>query len=137
MGDSWYRAGEFRKASEGYATARQQLGDDRLMDAGLLLKLSHVEEKLGNYTEALRWTEQARTILNELAGTEAAREMARSSAWYAMLLQAEGRTTEALDWARAHAHRGGSRVRRRGAWRRVFRDGLGVWRARQGGRAGD
>jgi len=99
MGDAWYRAGEFRKASEGYAGARQRVGDDRLMDAGLLLKLSHVEEKLGNYTEALRWTEQARTMLNELAGTDAAREMARSSAWYAMLLQAEGRTAEALDWA--------------------------------------
>ena len=99
MGDSWYRAGEYRKASEGYAAARQRVGDDRLMDAGLLLKLSHVEEKLGSYTEALRWTEQARNMLNELSGTEAAREMARSSAWYSMLLQAEGRTTEALDWA--------------------------------------
>jgi tetratricopeptide (TPR) repeat protein len=99
MGDSWYRAGEFRKASEGFVAARQQVGDDLLMDAGLLLKLSHVEEKLGNYTEALRWTDQARTMLNELVGTDAAREMARSSAWYAMLLQAEGRTTDALDWA--------------------------------------
>ena len=99
LGESWYRAGEFRKASEGYAAARLQVGDDQLMDAGLLLKLSHVEEKLGNYTEARRWTEQARNMLHELPGTEAAREMARSSAWYAMLLQAEGRTTEALDWA--------------------------------------
>jgi tetratricopeptide (TPR) repeat protein len=99
MGESWYRAGEFRKAADAYASARQLAANDRLMDAGLLLKLSHVEEKLGNYGEALRWTDQSREMLQQLPGPEAARETARASAWYAMLLQAEGRTAEALDWA--------------------------------------
>ncbi len=99
MGDAWYRAGEFAKASEAYTHARPLVANDHLADGGLLLKLSHVEEKLGNYTEALRRTEQARDVLKGASGQEAARQTARSGAWYAMLLQAEGRTTEALEWA--------------------------------------
>ncbi|HEX8009866.1 MAG TPA: adenylate/guanylate cyclase domain-containing protein [Casimicrobiaceae bacterium] len=99
MGDAWYRAGEFQKASEAYAAARPLAASDRLMDAGLVLKRSHVEEKLGNYAEALRWAAQAREGLKELSGPEAARQAARSGAWYAMLLMAEGRTSEAIEWA--------------------------------------
>ncbi len=34
-----------------------------LPDATLLIKLSQVEEKLGKYEEAQRWTEQARDVL--------------------------------------------------------------------------
>ena len=64
-----------------------------------MLKRSHVEEKLGKYAEALRWTDSARELLLALPGAEAARQAAESSAWYAMVLQFEGRTTEALDWA--------------------------------------
>lgn len=99
LGDSWYRAGEFRKASEAYAAARGLVAGDPLVDAGLLLKLSHIEEKLGKYEQALRWAEQARAALQGMEGPEVARQAARSGAWYAMVLQAEGRTTEALDWA--------------------------------------
>jgi len=99
MGDAWYRAGEFGKASEAYTRVRPLVADDPLTDGGLLLKLSHVEEKLGNYAEALRRTEQARDVLKGASGQEAARQTARSGAWYAMLLQAEGRTSEALEWA--------------------------------------
>src|SRR6185437_10388829 len=92
MGDAWYRAGEFGKASEAYNLARPLVANDPLADGGLLLKLSHVEEKLGNYTEALRRTAQVCDVLQGLQGPEAARQTARSAAWYAMLLQAEGRT---------------------------------------------
>ncbi len=65
----------------------------------MLLKLSHVEAKLGQCEQALRWTEQARTGLQGLDGPAAARQIARLAAWYAMVLQLEGRTTEALEWA--------------------------------------
>src|SRR5215831_5369232 len=99
VGDSWYRAGEFRKAAEAYTGTRPLASSDQLMDGGLLLKLSHVEEKLGSYGEALRWAEQAREILKGLPGPEAARQTARSGAWQAMLLMAEGRATEAIEWA--------------------------------------
>lgn len=99
LGDSWYRASEFAKASEAYAAARPLVTTDKLADAGLLIKLSRVEEKLGKYTEALRWTEQARDTLQALSGPDAARLAARSGAWYATVLQYAGRTTEALDLA--------------------------------------
>jgi class 3 adenylate cyclase/tetratricopeptide (TPR) repeat protein len=99
LGDSWYLATEFGKASDAYTAARALVGGDLLMDAGLLLKLSHVEEKLGQYAQALRWAAQARAILQGLEGPEAARQAARSGAWQAVVLQAEGKTDEALDWA--------------------------------------
>ena len=52
LGDAWYRAGEFRKASEAYTAARELVASDPFADAELLLKLSHVEEKLGKYEHA-------------------------------------------------------------------------------------
>jgi class 3 adenylate cyclase/tetratricopeptide (TPR) repeat protein len=99
LGDSWYRAGEFAKASKAYTAARAPVASDPLVDAELLLKLSHVEAKLGQCEQALRWTEQARTALQGVEGVVAARQSARAGAWYAMVLQTEGRTTEALEWA--------------------------------------
>lgn len=99
IGDAWYRAGEFRKAFAAYTATRPLVAGEPLMDSDLLIKLSRVEGKLGKYAEALRWTEQARNLVLGLPGPEAARQTARSTAWYATLLQFEGRITEALDWA--------------------------------------
>jgi len=72
---------------------------DPLAESGLLIKLSQLEERLGNYTAALRYTDQAREALQGLAGEEPARRLARAAAWYATVLQAEGRTDDALSWA--------------------------------------
>ena len=77
----------------------RSIASDPLAEAGLLMQLSHLEEKLGKYAEALRWTDQARLLLEAVSGEEAAKRMARSSAWYALVLQAEGRTDDALKWA--------------------------------------
>jgi tetratricopeptide (TPR) repeat protein len=99
LGDAWYKAGEFRKASDAYVSARPLVAGDALMDAGLMLKLSYLEEKLGKYVEALRWTEDARGLLQASADAAAARQMAQVTAWQATVLQAAGRMTEALEWA--------------------------------------
>ena len=99
LGDAWNRAGEFRKASEAYTAARRLVAGDPLMEAGLLLKRSRMEEKLGKYPQALRWAARARKALEGLTGPEAARQAAQSSAWYATVLQAEGRSNEAIRWA--------------------------------------
>ena len=99
LGDAWYRAGEFQKASDAYIAARPLVASDPLTDSELLFKISHVEDKCGNYGEALRWTERARAVLEGIQDPEAARQTARCSAWYALLLQSAGRTNEALDWA--------------------------------------
>src|SRR5205814_9330812 len=51
LGDAWYRAGEFRKASSAYTDARALVAGEALVDADLLIKLSRVEAKLGKYAE--------------------------------------------------------------------------------------
>ena len=99
MGVAWFRSGEFQKAAEAFTVARPLLAQEPLSDARVMLKLAAIEEKLGNYREARRWTEQAREALGKLPGDEAARESARAAAWYATVLQAEGRTEDALEWA--------------------------------------
>jgi len=80
MGDAWYQVAEFNKAGQAYTGARKLVASDSLGDAELLIKLSRVEEKLGKYVKALNWTDQARAILQELRGPEAARQRARSGA---------------------------------------------------------
>jgi len=99
LGDSWYSAGEFRKASDAYAVARPLLASDPFAEARLLMRLSHLEEKLGKYADALRWTEQARVAFHGMPGAEAARQAARAGAWHAKLLHADGRTSEAIECA--------------------------------------
>jgi tetratricopeptide (TPR) repeat protein len=99
LGDALYRAGEFRKAADAYTAARPLVAADASVEAGLLIKLSRVQEKLANYTEALRWTDEARKLLQGLPGPEAAKQVARLGAWYATVLQYGGHTTEALEWA--------------------------------------
>ena len=99
LGDAWDRAGEFRKASEAYTAARGLVAGEPLAEAGLLLKRSRLEEKLGKYPQALRWAARARKALEGLTGPEAARQAAQSTAWYATVLQAEGRSNDAIRWA--------------------------------------
>jgi tetratricopeptide (TPR) repeat protein len=99
MGDSWYRASEFSKAGEAFKATRALVASEPLTETDVLIKLSRVEEKLGNYTEALRWTDEARGVLQKLSGLEASRRTARSNAWHATLLQYAGRTAEALELA--------------------------------------
>jgi class 3 adenylate cyclase/tetratricopeptide (TPR) repeat protein len=99
IGDAWYRVGEFSKASAAYIAARPLVTSDPLLQADLMLKLSHMEDKLGNYAEALRWTEQARALLRGRPGPEAARLAARASAWHATILLFQGRKTEAIESA--------------------------------------
>src|SRR6476620_2112454 len=99
LGWAWYHAGEFRKASDVFIATRPLFASDPLAESGLLMKLSLIEEKLGNYTGALRYIDQAREALQGLAGEDAARQAARAAAWYATVLQAEGRTNDALSWA--------------------------------------
>ena len=99
LGNAWYKAGEYRKALDAYTSAQQRVAGERLLEANLLLKLSRVEEKLGKYPEALRWVERAREALAGAEGLEAARQNATASMWYATVLQAQGRTEEALKWA--------------------------------------
>jgi tetratricopeptide (TPR) repeat protein len=98
LGDSWYRAGQFPKASDAYLAARGSNKIDPLRDAALLLNLSHVEAKVGNFEQALRRCDEARTVLGGLDGAEPGRQAARAGGWYAMVLTMMGKMNDAIDW---------------------------------------
>ena len=68
-------------------------------ESRLLLKRSRLEEKLGKYSQALRWAARAHKAVDGIAGADAALHGARATAWYATVLQAEGKNTTAIRWA--------------------------------------
>ena len=65
----------------------------------MLFKRSKLDEKLGKYPQALRWAARASKAVEGMGGEEAARQVARLSAWYATVLQDQGRTEDAMRWA--------------------------------------
>ncbi|HQR11172.1 MAG TPA: adenylate/guanylate cyclase domain-containing protein [Casimicrobiaceae bacterium] len=99
LGDAWHRAGEWQKAGAAFGPARELAAGNALADATLLIKLSKVEEKLGKIAEAQRFTEQARGVLLQLPGPDAASQAAWAAAWLAYLLGLEGRMDKALECA--------------------------------------
>jgi class 3 adenylate cyclase/tetratricopeptide (TPR) repeat protein len=99
LGDSWNRAGEFKKASDAHGTARKLIEGDPLWKSRLLLKRSKMEEKLGKCAESLRWAARARKVLEHVDGREGAKQAAHVTAWYATVLQNQGRTNDAVRWA--------------------------------------
>ena len=103
LGDCWDRAGEFHKASDAYMAARRLVAGDKIVEAGLLIKRSRLEEKLGKYPQALRWAARARKTVEGLPGREATRQAARANSWYALMLQAEGQNADAVRWAQRAA----------------------------------
>jgi class 3 adenylate cyclase/tetratricopeptide (TPR) repeat protein len=103
LGDVWYRASEYGKAADAYNAAKTMAGDETLRGASLMLKLSFVEAKLGNQQKALDFAMQAREILQQLPGPDAAKRFAEAGAWCANVLHLEGRNKEALEWAQRAA----------------------------------
>jgi tetratricopeptide (TPR) repeat protein len=99
LGDSWTLAGDFRKASEAYTAALRLSDRDAILDAGLMLKRSRMEAKLGKHVSALRWATRAGRALRGLDSPEAMRLAAQTTGWYATMLQVEGRTAEAIQRA--------------------------------------
>jgi tetratricopeptide (TPR) repeat protein len=98
--ESWRAAAEFEKSYGAFAAARRLLATDAQGQARLLLKSSNLEERLGRYRQALRLATRARKMVDGMDGPEAARIAAETSAWYATVLQIEGRTEDAVKWAK-------------------------------------
>ena len=99
LGDVLFLAGEFRKATEGYIIARKLMAEDRVVVARLLLKRSRIEESLGRYPQALRWTTRGRKELEGLDDPDAAKMRAQLGAWYATVLYAKGDGAACGRWA--------------------------------------
>jgi class 3 adenylate cyclase/tetratricopeptide (TPR) repeat protein len=99
MSDALLRAGQIRKAAAANTTARRLSKDVPFVQAHLLFERSRIEERLGRYPQSLGWATKARRMLEDLDHPHAATELAQLTTWYAMLLQAEGRSRAAIDWA--------------------------------------
>ncbi len=100
LGDSWYRASQFDSAAIAFQQARRMnVDDDPLADARLLLKRCQLEEKLGQYSKALRWGSRARTAIAGASGAAALRQAAQINAYYSTVLQLAGKSDDAIRWA--------------------------------------
>ena len=99
LGDAWSLAGDFRKAAATYTAARRFSDGEVVAEARLMLKRSRMEAKLGSHAGALRWAARAGKTLKGMDNLEAIRLAAQTTAWYATMLQAEGRTAEAIQRA--------------------------------------
>ncbi len=112
LGDVRDRAGDYRGASLAYRRARKLLGTDMVAQAELCLKEAWMPERVGRYSEAVRWIRRGLRMIEEVVGTEAGRLRAQLMTWYAAVRQAQGRSREAVSWcglaideARTHGDR--------------------------------
>ncbi|HXN60761.1 MAG TPA: adenylate/guanylate cyclase domain-containing protein [Acidimicrobiales bacterium] len=100
LADARNRTGEYVGAVSEYRAARRLIGDDRLAQARLMMKLSRVQGWLDRYSNALRWLTRALHVLEGEDDPEAERQRAQLLAWYARFCQEQGHHTRAIDWAK-------------------------------------
>jgi class 3 adenylate cyclase/tetratricopeptide (TPR) repeat protein len=98
LGDAYDRAGAYSDAESAYRTALHLVKDDPVVQARLILRLSRVMGWLDRYRAALRWITKGIKILDEVPGTDAARERAQLLAWYGRFCQEEGHHKKATKW---------------------------------------
>jgi predicted ATPase/class 3 adenylate cyclase len=100
LGDVRDRAGDFRRAEAAYREARRLHEGDSVDEARLLLKHAWIPERLGRYSQALRWIRRAQRLLEGDPGEPAARQRAQLHAWHANINIYQGRFGEAIAWCR-------------------------------------
>ncbi len=98
LGDVRERAGDYRGASLAYRRARKLLGSDMVAQAELCLKEAWMPERVGRYSEAVRWIRRGLHMIDDVGGDEAGRLRAQLMTWYAAVRQAQGRSREAVTW---------------------------------------
>jgi tetratricopeptide (TPR) repeat protein len=100
LGDVRDRAGDYRRAEDAYRQARRMHEGDLVDEARLLLKHAWIPQRLGRYSQALRWIGRAQRLLEGLPGEAAARQRAELHAWHAEINIHQGRFAEAILWCR-------------------------------------
>jgi tetratricopeptide (TPR) repeat protein len=109
LGDVRDQIGVFDRARDAYRIARRLRADDPVYDAQLCLKEARIAERLGRYSQAIRWTRQGMRRLDELVEDHATRGMrAQLAVWYATVRQAQGRHDEAIEWCETAIELAGS-----------------------------
>ena len=98
LGDVRERAGNFERATQAYRRARRMAGTDAVAGAKLCLKEAWMSERVGRYSEAIRWIRRGLRMIEGVAGDPAGRLRAQLMTWYGTVRQAQGRNAEAVEW---------------------------------------
>ncbi len=99
LGDVRDQIGVYDRARDAYRAARRIRADDPVYDAQLCLKEAWIAERLGRYSQAIRWLRRGLRRLDELTAPDVgAATRAQLCAWYGAVRQAQGRHREAIDW---------------------------------------
>ena len=98
LGDARERAGSYEGAASAYRKARRLLATDPVAEAELCLKEAWIPERVGRYSEAVRWICRGLRAVEGLPGHEAGRRRAQLMVWYATVRQAQGQHREAVTW---------------------------------------
>jgi tetratricopeptide (TPR) repeat protein len=104
-----WRASLYSEAKRASDEARRLSADDPLRQARLLRVRSQIDQAVGRLPQALRWLTRARSAVAGVRTRDARRVVAELDAQQALVLQRQGRTTEAIVSAR-RAIRGGRAV---------------------------
>jgi class 3 adenylate cyclase/predicted ATPase len=96
LGDVREQMGVYDRAREAYNTARKLRGDDALYDARLCLKQGTIADRLGDFSQAVRWIRRGLRRLDGVSDTEAAVLRARLTAWFGGVRVFQGRPQDAI-----------------------------------------
>ncbi len=98
LGDVRERAGDFKHAQVAYREARRLHPGHPVDEARLMLKHAWIPERLGRYSQALRWIRRGQRLLDTVEGQDAARQRAQLHAWHGAIRNHQGRFAEAIEW---------------------------------------
>ena len=98
LGDVLFRMGDFRRARNVYRDVRRGVDDDPLATSRVLMKQAGIPERLGRYSDALRWLQRGWTVLQGMDGVDVLRQRAQLSVFYASIRVAQGRARDAENW---------------------------------------
>jgi class 3 adenylate cyclase/tetratricopeptide (TPR) repeat protein len=99
LGDVREQIGVYDRARDAYRTARRMRAGDPVYDAQLCLKEAWIAERLGRYSQAIRWLRRGLRRLDELTDADlTAGPRAQLAAWYGAVRQAQGHHREAIKW---------------------------------------
>jgi tetratricopeptide (TPR) repeat protein len=102
LGDVQELAGLYADARNTYRAAGRLVANDRVQSARLALKDAFVNERQGNYTDAVRSTRRGLRLLDAAgADPDAAKLRSQLTIWHAVLRADQGKPREAARWSQA------------------------------------
>ncbi len=99
LGDVRDQIGVYDRARDAYRIARRLRADDPVYEAKISLKEAWIAERLGRYSQAVRWIRRGLRRLDELDDVDlTAGPRAQLAAWFGAVRQAQGHHHEAIQW---------------------------------------